>query len=731
MTNRQDMKNNIKGALANPNLRGALGRFGNDYLVSREKAYAGINFEELREKISSIKRSAAGRMEELADRFTQNMLSRGATVYRAGNAQEARDYILNLAMARGVKKIVKSKSMASEEIHLNEYLNEKGLESVETDLGEWILQLSGQKPSHMVMPAIHMTRGEVADVFSEEMNRQLSSDIPILVRVAREQLRRKFLEADMGISGANIAVAETGTLVITTNEGNGRLTTTLPPIHVAIVGLEKLVEKFADVEPILEALPRSATGQKITSYVTMITGPTPMVDADGHVKQKELHIVLLDNGRSQMQADPVFKEALQCIRCASCLNVCPVFQIVGGHVYGHVYTGGIGTILTAFFNGFENASDIQNLCIGCERCKRFCPGKIDIPGLIRELRSRVVDKKGLPGMSKFVMQRVLPDRKLFHRLLKVAHAAQKPFQTGGLVRHLPLFLAGLTEGRSLPAIADKPFRELVAAFDDKKAALKPGEVFNRSQGEQRQSRVGFFAGCLTDFIYPRLGEAVYKVLRHMDMQMVFPLDQTCCGIPAIYMGSREAAAELARQNIAAFERAGVDYITTACPTCAHALKHHFVEALAGDPQWSERAKSFSRKVYTFAALLAEKSNGGQNLRLAQTGGKVTYHDSCHMKGVFGITDEPRQLLRSAGLELVEMEGSDRCCGFGGSYSIKYPELSQHILEKKLASILDSGAELLALDCPGCLLQLHGGLDSRDKKIPVKHTTEILAEQLLP
>lgn len=349
VTNRQDMKNNIKGALANPNLRGALGRFGNDYLVSREKAYAGINFEELREKISSIKRSAAGRMEELADRFTQNMLSRGATVYRAGNAQEARDYILNLAMARGVKKIVKSKSMASEEIHLNEYLNEKGLESVETDLGEWILQLSGQKPSHMVMPAIHMTRGEVADVFSEEMNRQLSSDIPILVRVAREQLRRKFLEADMGISGANIAVAETGTLVITTNEGNGRLTTTLPPIHVAIVGLEKLVEKFADVEPILEALPRSATGQKITSYVTMITGPTPMVDADGHVKRKELHIVLLDNGRSQMQADPVFKEALQCIRCASCLNVCPVFQIVGGHVYGHVYTGGIGTILTAFF----------------------------------------------------------------------------------------------------------------------------------------------------------------------------------------------------------------------------------------------------------------------------------------------------------------------------------------------------------------------------------------------
>jgi len=524
MSDKQQIKNNIEKALANENLRGALGRFGDAYVCAREKAYTGKDFEELRDQIAAVKGDAAARMEELAGRFTESAQARGAKVYRARTAQDAKDYIKKLAQEKGATKIVKSKSMATEEIHLNEFLGQQGLDSVETDLGEWILQLCGQKPSHMVMPAIHMTRDEVADIFSKETTQELSADIPKLVGVARKQLRKKFLAADIGISGANIAVAETGTLVIVTNEGNARLTTTLPPVHVAVVGLEKLVDKFDGVKPIIEALPRSATGQKITSYVTMITGPTPAAYPDGTVQEKELHIILLDNGRTEMQADPVFKEALQCIRCASCLNVCPVFQLLGGHVYGHIYTGGIGTILTAFFNGFQEAGELQNLCLGCERCKRFCPGKIDLPKLIRELRSRVVEKGGLPGGQKFVLEKVLPNRKLFHRLIKAGQLGQKPFQKGARIRHLPMFLAGLTEGRSLPAIADKPFRD---------------KAKNLGIPERPKERVGFFAGCLTDFVYPQLGEAVHKVLKHMNREMVFPDEQTCCGVPAVLMGSRE------------------------------------------------------------------------------------------------------------------------------------------------------------------------------------------------
>jgi iron-sulfur cluster protein len=303
--------------------------------------------------------------------------------FRASSPEAVKEYILALAREKGVQRVVKSKSMASEEIHLNKALEAGGLRVTETDLGEWIVQLAGQRPSHMVMPAIHLTKEQVADLFSKEVDERLAADIPRLVEVAREQLRGEFLAADMGISGANVAVAETGTIVLVTNEGNARLVTTLPRVHVAIVGLEKLVEKLDDVVPIVTALPKSATGQLLTSYCTMLTGPAP--DVDGGTK--ELHVILMDNRRSEMAADPQFKPALQCIRCASCLNVCPVYRVVGGHVFGKTYTGGIGAILTAWFDALKDSDDLQALCIQCGNCKEVCPGMIDIP----ELSSRSGD----------------------------------------------------------------------------------------------------------------------------------------------------------------------------------------------------------------------------------------------------------------------------------------------------------------------------------------------------
>ncbi len=473
------IKGAIQGALSNENLRGALGRFADDYLVSRQAAYRNKDFSALREEIAAIKSRAAGRMEELAERFASEAARRGAKIFRAKTAGEARDYIINLARERGVKTIVKSKSMATEEIHLNRYLSEAGMEVVETDLGEWIIQLCGQRPSHMVMPAIHMTRGQVAGVFSRETGKEQPPEIPRLVKVARENLRQKFLNADLGISGANIAVAETGTLVMVTNEGNGRLTTTLPPLYVAVVGLEKLVERFIDALPILEALPRSATSQQLTSYVTMLSGPAPAVDASGRPVQKEMHIVLLDNGRTEMRDDPVFKEALQCIRCASCLNVCPVFQLVGGHVFGYVYTGGIGTVLTAFFNGLENANDIQSLCLGCERCKDFCPAGINIPRLINELRTRLAQKDGLPLLQRLFLKNVLTNRSLFHGLLRAAAVGQRPFVKEGTVRHLPFFLAGQAGMRNLPALAEESLRTWFKRYAGQEGESKPGKGAER------------------------------------------------------------------------------------------------------------------------------------------------------------------------------------------------------------------------------------------------------------
>lgn len=709
----RDLKKDIHSALNNDNLKGALGRFGEAYPIAREKAYEGKDFEVIREQISQIKSSAAEHMEELADQFAARAEKNGAVVFRAQTAQEAKEYIAKVARENYVKTVIKSKSMASEEIHLNEYLLKQGIPEVdESDLGEWIIQLCGQRPSHMVMPAIHMTRGEVAEIFSKEVNENLEPDIPKLVKVARENLRSKFLRADMGISGANIAVAETGTIVMCTNEGNGRLTTTVPPIHVVLVGLEKLVAQFQDVGPILEALPRSATGQKLTSYVTMMSGPASAIDMDGNIiEQKQMHIVLLDNGRIEMRNDPVFKQALQCIRCASCLNVCPVFQQVGGHVYGDVYTGGIGTILTSFFNSFDKAGELQNLCLRCERCKAFCPGKIDLPSLIVELRRRTVKKEGLPTGQRLILEKVLANRKLFHSLIRTASLAQKPFVKGNMIRHLPLFFSDLTEGRSLPAVAATPLRDKVGH------SLPKGKA---------KAKVGFFGGCLGDFVYPEQGEAAYKVLNKMGMEVVFPQEQTCCGIPASQMGAPEVSVKLAKQNIEAFAKENVDYIVSLCPTCVEVLKHHFVDHLKDDPAWKERAERFSARVVDFASFVADH---GKNLKFNKLSGTATYHDSCHMKRALGIWKEPRELLAKAGIKLVEMKGCDECCGFGGSYSIKMPEISKAILDKKITNTEATGADLLALDCPGCKMQISGGLDAKGNKMPVKHTAELLAEAL--
>lgn len=709
-----NLKKDINNALNNDNLTGALGRFGEAYIPSREKAYENRDFEVLREKVSGIKRNAAENMEKLAHQFMAMAEKNGAKVFRASTGQEAKEYIAKLALEHNVKTIIKSKSMASEEIHLNDYLMKNaGIDEVaETDLGEWIIQLCGQRPSHMVMPAIHMTRGEVAEIFSKETNQQLEPDISKLVKVARENLRDKFLKAEMGISGANIAVAETGTLIMCTNEGNGRLTTTVPPLHVVLVGLEKLVEKFEDVGPILEALPRSATAQKLTTYVTMISGPTPAIDLDGNiVEQKEMHIVLMDNGRTTMREDPVFKQALQCIRCASCLNVCPVFQKVGGHVYGDVYTGGIGTILTAFLNSFDKAGELQNLCLRCERCKSYCPGKIDLPGLIAELRRRTVKKEGLPMGQKLILEKVLTNRKLFHSLIRTASVAQKPFVKGNMIRHLPLFFSGLTEGRSLPSVTDKPLRDRVGH------SVPKGKI---------KAKVAYYAGCLGDFVYPEQGEAAYKVLNKMGMEVIFPLEQTCCGIPATQMGAPEVAVKLAKQNIEAFEKQDVDYIVSLCPTCVEVLKQHYLEHFANDPAWKARAEKMSAKVIDFASFVTKFGN---DLKFKSLGTNATYHDSCHMKRALNVWKEPRELLGKAGVKLTEMKGCDECCGFGGSYSIKMPEISKAILDKKIANIEATDTPVLALDCPGCKMQIAGGLDAKGSKIKVKHTAEILAEAL--
>ena len=709
----QEFKHSIDQALHNANLTGALGKFSEAWRVNRAKIYEGIDFEELRGRIAERKAYAVDHLQELCDLFQKNAEAKGAKVFRSNDPARVREYILQVARDNNVRTVVKSKSMASEEIHLNSYLEKAGLQVKETDLGEWIIQLAGQTPSHMVMPAIHMTKEEVSDLFSKEVDERLSTDIPRLVKVARDELRGKFLEADMGISGANIAVAETGSILTVTNEGNARLVTTLPKVHVAIIGIEKIVATFADIAPILKALPRSATAQMLTSYVTIITGQTPNTDGS----RKELHIVLMDNKRTEMAADPMFKEALQCIRCASCLNICPIFRLVGGHVFGKVYTGGIGTILTAWHDNLKSSEDIQGLCIQCGACKDVCPSKIDIPGLILEIRRRLVKNEGLPILHKSIYA-VVNNRRLFHTMLRAASVAGKPFSKGSkFIRHLPMFLADLTDGRSLPAIAAKPLRDTI------KKIRQPAGL---------KERAVFYAGCLIDFAYPEMGEALVKILNKGGIEVVFPDDQTCCGAPARYSGAYEVAAKNAADNIEALLAERADYVVSACPTCTVALDHEFIATFQslGQSKNMARARELSAKVIDFSTLVKKLVDEGRlTLKEGETLGKITYHDSCHLKRTMHAEKPPRELLTKAGYEIAEMFECDICCGMGGSYSLKLPEVSAPILQRKLKNIKDTGAPVVAMDCPGCVMQIRGGMDQDGAPVQVRHTVELLAERL--
>jgi L-lactate dehydrogenase complex protein LldF len=714
----RNLREEISEKLKDETLRGALGRFAEVYPEARAKAYENAgDIETLRDTVRQMKIATVAQIEEMADRFETEATKRGVKVFRAKTGEDLNAYLVDLCKKKGVKRIVKSKSMASEEVHLNPHLEAAGIAVTETDLGEWIVAIAGQKPSHMVIPAIHLNRFQVAEYFTKELKEAIPPDIDVMVRVARKELREKFLRADMGISGANFAIAENGAIGLVTNEGNARMVTTLPRIQVAILGYEKLIPTIRDAATILKVLPRSATAQLMSSYMTMVSGPTPvMVKRDGKwvEETKEMHIILLDNGRLKAAKDKKFREIFQCVRCASCLNVCPVYTLIGGHVYGHIYAGGIGAILTALLHGMKEFEQFHELCIGCRRCTTICPGKIDIPGLIEELRIRKVNEKGLPFLLKQAFENVISNRKLFHSLLRLAAISQKPFQSGRLIRHLPLFLAGLAKDRSLPAIAAEPLRDRIGKIAKK--ISKP------------EKRVAFFGGCTIDFVFPETGESVIKVLQDLNMEVIFPEGQSCCGKPVIAMGDVETTKKIARENIKALEEMNPDVIIAACPTCTESLQR-YAELLKEDAEWGPKAEAMTKKVREFCSFVAEEYEMRGRLTKSEGGPKVTYHDSCHMKRVLMIDKEPRQLLEAAGCEVVEMKDADKCCGMSGIFGVKYAELSMPILEQKIGNIRETGAGIAACACSGCMVQIQGGLDKQLPGVRMMHVADILAEKI--
>ena len=448
--------------LDNAHFQKNMRRFGRGFADKRAAAVAELDiFEELREAAKNIRNRGLENLDAYLIKFEQMATARGTIVHWAETAQDVNRIVIEIAQANNVQKIVKSKSMVSEESGLNDALAAVDIQSLETDLGEYIVQLAKEPPSHLIAPAIHKSKEDVAELFQQHHNLPYKLDIPALTKEARQILRPHFLSAEMGISGGNFLIAETGSVALVTNEGNGRMVTTLPKIHVAITGIEKVLPTLDDFATILRLLPRSATGQTISNYVTLLTGPKGKDDRDG---PEQSHVILVDSGRSAMLGTEM-QEALRCIRCGACMNHCPVYQNIGGHSYGWVYPGPIGAVLTPNYVGLGNALDLPQAATLCNACGVVCPVKIPLPDLMRHLREKQIEQNLRPFGERISIKlwRFVATRPALYAFATKLAARIGKMLGGrdGLIHSLPR-LDGWTKGRDMPAPAGKTFRELYA-----------------------------------------------------------------------------------------------------------------------------------------------------------------------------------------------------------------------------------------------------------------------------
>jgi len=463
----EQYKDRARDALGDDVLQGAIAglqkRLGEGALSAYQNLREG---PDLRLVAHEIREKAIGNLDILLERLAEKIREKGGHVFFAQTGEEAVAYCLEIARRHGVKLAVKGKSMVTEEIGLNAALEAEGIEAAETDLGEYIIQLAGEHPSHIIAPAIHKTRDQVGRLFSQRIGTPYTDDPPRLTMIARKALREKFLAADMGISGCNLACAETGHITTVSNEGNIRMCSTMPKVHVSFMGMERVVARLSDHEILFRLLPRGAAAQSMATYISYIGGPRQPGQADG---PDAFHLVILDNGRSRILADERYREMLCCIRCAACLNVCPVYRKIGGHAYGYCYSGPVGAVVTPLLVGINRASE---LCQGetlCGACQDVCPVNIDIPRMLLELRAALADGDDRWSVTRESMgekalfqawSRLIGNRRIYDLFLRISRVGQAFLQKqNGMIQRLPPPFSGWTDGRDLTPLAEKTFMQ--------------------------------------------------------------------------------------------------------------------------------------------------------------------------------------------------------------------------------------------------------------------------------
>jgi iron-sulfur cluster protein len=705
-----------------------------DHNVRRYGATGALpDYDALKDRARQIKEQAIAKLPELLKTLEDAVRGRGGHVYVAATAEDACRYILSVCEKHDAKLVVKGKSMTSEEIHLNRALEGAGIEAAESDLAEFILQLADEQPSHITAPAMHYSRERITALFKKKFQTDLPLDTgEELTKFARGKLREKFLRADMGITGANLIAADTGTIMLIESEGNIRMSSFLPPVHIAIAGVEKIISARRDMAPFLELVAASGTGQKLSSYTSFLSPPLeepPFAMPGKPRRPREFHLVLLDNGRLRMREDPVLREALYCVRCSACLNSCPNFQVVGGHAFGgETYSGGIGGAWEAGTGKLENAR-FSELCTGCSRCATACPVRIDIPWLNENLRERLNQADGpsaMSGVLAVISSAEKNDSKT--SAAKIFFGNYHFFAKWG-TRLAPASnaIAGTKMGRiAMERWFGLDRRRALPPFS-RRTLVRVTRELERAPSGKPQTKAVLFADVYTNYGLVEPGVAAIRLLRALDVDLTVS-DAIPEGRAALSQGMIATATKQAMRAAAALDaylKEGRDILVLE-PSALAMFRRDFRHLL--DDKWQfERIRAKTFEPVEFVTKLLEKS--GRKAReifdvsKSPVGPRIFFHAHCQQRTI-GCAAPTETLLREIGFDVVT--SSVECCGMAGSFGYKkdYYDVSMavagDIFQQVAAAERNGGSRALVASGTSCTEQLRGGLNR-----PVMHPVELL------
>ncbi len=683
------------------------------------------DYEELKDRARKIKEESIENLPALIEQLTKTIESRGGKVFLAKTKEEASSYIKKVCVEKNAKLVVKAKSITSEEIQLNSVLQEEGIEVAETDLAEFILQVSGEQPSHNVAPAIHRSRERITELFKENFDTPESLDTgEELTKFARDILRKKFLSADVGISGANLIAADSGTILLVESEGNIRLTTQLPSVHIAISGIEKIIQRREDIGIFIELLAASATGQSLTTYTNILTPPLelPVLNLNGREdKEREFHLVLVDNGRMKMRDDSDFREALYCIRCSACMNVCANFQAVGGHAFGgESYVGGIGGAWTVFTSGKLEDARFAELCTGCSRCVPNCPVRIDIPQLNSTIKNRLIKAEGGASLQKKFFGN-------FSSLAKMSShfpAISNWISDLDISRVLLEKTVGLDKHRPISKIADNTLETLYKSYRKKDNTLNNDKVKN-------EDRTILFADVFTNYTHPQAGIATVKVFDRLGIPI--EISKVFDDGRALQSQGMLDEARIKAKETAKYLGKLIDIgnkIIVVEPSVLAMLRRDY-EKLIDDDDLFEKISSNSFDPVEYLNLLLDKDEiQTENIfEIPESINRnIFLHNQCQMKTV-GADRKNIEFFVRIGFNVTTSDVE--CCGMAGSFGYKkeYYDLSKNIGDELIKQIDETeklkGESIILASGTSCRAQISDGKKEKDVMHPIEFIESLL------